>query len=289
MATLRAMHVKVNGSNLYFDVEGSGLVADGPEMCERPTVLLLHGGPGFDHSLFKPAYGQLADVAQVVYYDHRGNGRSDHGDPNDWNLDVWADDVHGLCDALGIERPVVLGWSFGGLVAMRYADRYPDHPAKLILQSTFARWDLDRAVEGFRTRGGDEAAKAARAFFGDPGSDTVADFMQICLPSYSPAPLDAAAMARAVVNVDMQFQFFCGLDLDLTAGLANVRCPTLVVAGALDPITPLVAAEEIVAALRDDLVTYEVFERSGHFIADTEPERFFATVRGFAQRSTAPS
>jgi pimeloyl-ACP methyl ester carboxylesterase len=283
------MHVNVNGSNLYFDVEGSGLVADGPEMRERPTVLLLHGGPGFDHSLFKPAYGQLADVAQVVYYDHRGNGRSDHGDHNDWNLDVWADDVHGLCDALGIERPVVLGWSFGGLVAMRYADRYPDHPAKLILQSTFARWDLDRAVEGFRTRGGDEAAKAARAFFGDPGNDTVADFMQICLPLYSPAPLDAAAMERTVVNVDLQFQFFRGLDLDLTAGLANVRCPTLVVAGALDPITPLVAAEEIVAALRDDLVTYEVFERSGHFIADTEPDRFFATVRAFAQRSTARS
>src|SRR4051794_39163779 len=160
-----AVRVKVNGSNLYVDVEGAGLVADGPEMRERPTVVLLHGGPGFDHSLFKPAYGQLADVAQVVYYDHRGNGRSDRGDPNDWNLDVWADDVRGLCDALGIERPVVLGWSFGGLVAQRYADRYPEHPAKLILQSTFARWDRDRVVDGFRSRGGDEAAMAAKAFF----------------------------------------------------------------------------------------------------------------------------
>jgi pimeloyl-ACP methyl ester carboxylesterase len=283
-ATVGPMRVSVNGSSLYFDVEGAGLVAHGAEMRERPTVLLLHGGPGFDHSLFKPAYGQLADVAQVVYYDHRGNGRSDRGHPNDWNLDVWADDVHGLCDALGIERPIVLGWSFGGFVAMRYADRYPDHPAKLILQSTLARWDVDRSVEGFRARGGDQAAEAAKAFFADPGSDTLADFMQFCLPAYSPAPLDATAMARCVVNIDLQFRFFRDLDLDLTAGLANVRCPTLVVAGALDPITPLSAAEEIVAALPPDRVTYEIFDRSGHFIADTEPQRLFATVRAFAQR-----
>src|SRR5438874_9665519 len=110
------MRVPVNGTHLYVDVEGPGLVVDGPAMRERPTVVLLHGGPGFDHSLFKPAYSQLADVAQVVYYDHRGNGRSDHGDPAEWNLDVWADDLHGLCEALGIERPIVLGWSFGGFV-----------------------------------------------------------------------------------------------------------------------------------------------------------------------------
>ena len=278
------MRVKVNGSSLYFDVEGAGLVPQGPAMAERPTVLLLHGGPGFDHSLFKPAYGQLADVAQVVYYDHRGNGRSDHGNPSEWNLDVWADDVHGLCDALGIERPIVLGWSFGGFVAMRYADRYPDHPAKLILQSTLAHWDVDRSVEGFRARGGDQAAEAAKAFFADPGNDTLPDFMQFCLPAYSPTPLDAAAMARSVVNIDVQFGFFRDLEMDLRAGLANVRCPTLVVAGALDPITPLGAAEEIVEALPADRVTYEVFDRSGHFIAETEPERFFATVRAFVQR-----
>lgn len=76
------MHVTVNGARLYFDVEGAALVADGKTMRERTTLLLLHGGPGFDHSLFKPAFGALADVAQVIYLDHRGNGRSDYGDPS---------------------------------------------------------------------------------------------------------------------------------------------------------------------------------------------------------------
>src|SRR5437762_2594084 len=158
------MRIKVNGTTLFFDVEGAKLVADGPGMRERPTLLLLHGGPGFDHSTFKPAYSALADVAQVVYLDHRGNGRSDRDDPSSWRLDVWADDVRAFCDALEIERPVVLGWSFGGFVAQAYATRHPDHPGALVLQSTAARMDLDRVVDAFRRFGGDEAGDAALAF-----------------------------------------------------------------------------------------------------------------------------
>src|SRR5260221_3171742 len=106
------MRVRVGDVSLWFDVEGSGLVPDGAEMRERPTLLLLHGGPGFDHTLFKPAYGQFADLAQVVYLDHRANGRSDRGDPSDWRLDVWADDVVRLFDALAIEHSIVLCLSF---------------------------------------------------------------------------------------------------------------------------------------------------------------------------------
>ena len=73
------MHVFINGVRLFFDVEGAKLVPDGPAMREKPTLLLLHGGPGFDHSIYKPAYAALADIAQIIYLDHRGNGRSDDG------------------------------------------------------------------------------------------------------------------------------------------------------------------------------------------------------------------
>jgi pimeloyl-ACP methyl ester carboxylesterase len=66
---------------LYVDVENSGLIPDGDRMREKPSLLLLHGGPGFDHSGFKPAFSALSDVAQIVYYDHRGNGRS----TNSWH------------------------------------------------------------------------------------------------------------------------------------------------------------------------------------------------------------
>src|SRR3977135_1497106 len=60
-----AMHVFINGVRLFFDVEGAKLVPDGPAMREKPTLLLLHGGPGFDHSIYKPAYSALADAAHV--------------------------------------------------------------------------------------------------------------------------------------------------------------------------------------------------------------------------------
>jgi pimeloyl-ACP methyl ester carboxylesterase len=66
----------VNGARLFFEVEGAGPVPDGPTMRAKPTLLLLHDGPGFDLTRYKPAFSSLADIAQVIYLDHRGNGRS---------------------------------------------------------------------------------------------------------------------------------------------------------------------------------------------------------------------
>src|SRR5512146_2147248 len=105
------MRAAANGVRLYFDVEGCGLAARGPEMAARPTIVLLHGGPGADHSLFKPEFSAMADAAQVVYLDQRGSGRSGHGDPGLWTWDQWADDVAAFCQALGIEAPVLVGTS----------------------------------------------------------------------------------------------------------------------------------------------------------------------------------
>src|SRR6266404_751423 len=56
------MHVSVNGVRLFFDVEGAKFVPDGPAMREKPVLLMLHGGPGFDHSNYRPAYSALADI-----------------------------------------------------------------------------------------------------------------------------------------------------------------------------------------------------------------------------------
>ena len=94
------MRVDIGDCKLFFDVEGAKLRPDGPTMREAPTVVLLHGGPGFDHSNFKPDFSRLAEIAQVVYYDHRGNGRSDRGDQGKWNLPQWGDDVREFCEAV---------------------------------------------------------------------------------------------------------------------------------------------------------------------------------------------
>jgi proline iminopeptidase len=275
------MRIAVNGTSLWFDVEGPGLVPDGREMRERPTIVLLHGGPGQDHSLFKPTFSQLADVAQLVYVDQRGNGRSQASRPDTWDLDQWGDDVRGLCDALGIERPIVLGWSFGGMVALSYARRHPHHPAKLVLQSTTSRWDTDRIVEGFRQEGGAAAAEAAEAWVAEVNDETSAAFFEHCIPVYSPQPLDMEALTRIVLNGEVAEHFLTGLDVDLRPGLEDLRCPTLILAGARDPITPLSAAVEMAAAFTPGVARLETFEESGHFIPNTEPDRFFSLLRDF--------
>jgi pimeloyl-ACP methyl ester carboxylesterase len=158
------MHVSVNGVRLFFDVEGTKFVPDGPTMREKPVLLMLHGGPGADHSIYRPAYSALADIAQIVYLDHRGNGRSEDGPREGWNLAQWGDDVRAFCKVLGIVDPIVLGASFGGMVAMAYATRHPTHPSKLILISTAASGAeyLNRRIELFERFGGPEVGALAR-------------------------------------------------------------------------------------------------------------------------------
>lgn len=273
------MRVNVNGHRMFFDVEGASHVADGATMRERPTVLLLHGGPGFDHSSFKPAFGRLAEYAQVVYVDHSGQGRSDPTDPSRWTLAQWADDVAGLCEALGIERPIVLGWSFGGMVAQMLAGRHPNLPSQLLLLSTAPRLDLDMMTAVFERLGGPEAAATARAFWTDPNPESVAAYMGRCLPLYSPLPIDPVGMARAVMTPELVAGGWTeSLTFDLRNLLASVICPTLILAGELDPVTPMGAAEEILAALPDGIGRLERFTDSGHFIPDTEPDRLFALL-----------
>ena len=161
------MHVAVNGVQLFLDVEGSKLVPDGPVMREKPTLLLLHGGAGADHSICRPPYSALADIAQIIYLDRRGNGRSEDGPRECWNLAQWGDDVRAFCDALGIVDPIVLGTSLGGIVALAYATCHPTHPSKLVLISTEAIGGSyrERRVALFERFGGPEVGALARRRF----------------------------------------------------------------------------------------------------------------------------
>jgi proline iminopeptidase len=155
------MDVEVNGTRLWFDVEGAGLVADGSTM-RRPTVdFSCTAGHAASTLLLKPDFARLADAAQVVYLDLPGHGRSDWGRPETWSFETCADAVRDFCDAVGIAGPVVYGHSLGGMVALTYAARHPGHPGALVLQSAMARFDLGRIVEGFRRAGGDEVAGIA--------------------------------------------------------------------------------------------------------------------------------
>lgn len=261
------MRVDIGGGvRLYVDVDGAGLVPEGPAMVERPTVVLLHGGPGMDHSMFKSEPARdLTDIAQVVYYDHRGNGRSDAGPVDDWTLDTWADDVVRLCDALGIVAPVVLGESFGGMVAQRYLARHPDHPGKVVLCCTAPRMDVDLVAAAFGRVGGDAAEAAAREFW-TKGPEAIGDYLVHCIPLYVVGEGDPDILARCVMNFEVMghFQSVTQPAMELAPGLAAATCPVLVAGGELDPVCPIEMSEEIVASLTGADVTYVRIPGASH-------------------------
>jgi pimeloyl-ACP methyl ester carboxylesterase len=253
-------------------------------MRDKPTLVLLHGGPGFDHTSFKPAFSQLADVAQIIYYDHRGHGRSDARPRHEWTLDVFADDVVKLCDALGITKPVVLGQSFGGFVAQRYIDRHPGHAAKVILSSTAAQLQLARKLAMFEVLGGPDARDAAQRFWTDPNPASFAAYWERCRGLYStvqPANNDAAM--RASFNADILCTWSGGelQTMDLLPGLARAQCPVLVMAGVRDPVCTIDDARDMVGALPSHLVRFEQFENCGHGVWRDAPDAAFAVLREF--------
>jgi proline iminopeptidase len=283
------MRIDVNGVRIFFDVEGPQLVPDGPSMRERPTLILLHGGPGLDHSGFRPAFSRFADVAQVVYIDHRGNGRSDRQPQDAWTLAQWGDDVYEFCRALEIEQPVVMGQSFGGFVAIAYATRHPEHPGKLIFSSTAAQGHahVERGIELFRQYGGPEVGEMARhaLTIGYDSPEFALAWMTRAMPYYNPvAKPDPDARARTVMSAKVLMHFLGpggeGLSFDMLADLQRIQCPTLVLGGEADPITPIEAQEDIARAIPSPWVRFERFPDCGHGAFRDDP-RVLDVIRDF--------
>ena len=281
------MYVRVNGVRLFVDIEGAGLVADGLVMRQKPTLILLHGGPGADHSLFKPAFSQLSDLCQIVYYDHRGCGRSEDGPRRDWTLAQWGDDLRALCDTLGIEKPIVLGTSFGGFVAQAYATRHPQHAAKLILVTTAAKIDFETIYAAFERIGGAQAGKAARDYWSAPSPESRAPYLDICLPLYNARPARGPNdwKQRLIARNETGIHFNGPANeqgrMDFRTALATIDCPVLVMGGEDDPIMPIAFSETIAASILSGLVRFERFPRCGHAIVPDDPDAAFAAIRRF--------
>ncbi len=278
------MYVHVNKQRLFFDVVGAKLKIDGKRLVEKPTLIALHGGPGLDHSRLRPEFDALADIVQIVLIDHRGNGRSMPSDPDTWTLDQWGDDVKGLCDALGIVKPLVFGHSFGGMVAQSYLTRHPEHAAGVVLSSTAARMDFAGVFDFFERKGGPEAREVAERFWTRMSDEDLQDYARLCLPLYaSRAPVDPDQSARAIVNADVIRHFAISPGeirvMDFRPRLKLARCPVLVVGGLEDPATPAACSEEIAANLPAHLTDLRLFAGCGHGVYRDDPDHFWPFLR----------
>jgi pimeloyl-ACP methyl ester carboxylesterase len=274
------MLIEVNGAQLWFDVAGPSLVVDGPQLRTRPTLVAIHGGPaGYDHAYLRPHLDRLADLAQVVYVDLPGHGRSEHGDAATWTLERCADDLAAFFDQVGIVQPLLFGHSMGGYVALLVALRHPSHAGGLLLQATAARHDVERIVDGFRTRFGVELADIAARIFG--GGTTTIDENRRVLDGFGPHRPDDDTYARVIPNLDLEAatpQLAC---FDVSADLHRIEVPTLITVGALDPVTPVAAAREIADGLSAAPCHLEVLEDAGHFPWLDDPDPYWQPIERF--------
>lgn len=252
---------------MFFDVDGLEARSrpDGPEA--RPTMICLHGGPGVDHSIFKPFLAPLADVAQVVYLDLRGNGRTDRSSPDHWNLATWGADIGAFCDAVGVDKPIVFGHSFGAAVALAYATQFPDHPAGLLLSGTTGTIDRGSVAAAFGRLGGPTAEVAAAAHFADPLSVQAAQaFEDICIPLYL-GDTDFGEALRGVITNDEVREHYAAHEamiFDFTESTGLIRCPTLIVAGSNDPFCPPDTLERFASGFAPSSATTTVYPNVGH-------------------------
>jgi proline iminopeptidase len=260
-----------------------------------PPVLVMHGGMGLDHRHFRPWLDGLATTATLVYYDHRGNGKS--GDPDDWEafgLPQWTADADAVRASVGADTIVVLAHSCAVFLALEYARRFPRRVTGLILCGGTPAFDYgEKIFAGAQSRGTPAQLASVNALFTAPeltDEEYRSHYLSILPLYFHRFPPEYGEHVRR--NVRFSAKAFLHGRAKLIAGfdsrswLHTINLPTLVIGGRDDFITPLEeGAERLASGLpQADL---EVFDESGHFPFVEEPARFSQTVCGWLARHPA--
>jgi proline iminopeptidase len=262
----------VNGQKLYYVTLGQGV-----------PVIFLHGGLGFDHQYFRPFLDPLADSAKLVFYDLLGHGKSDRpADFADLTFARLSSDCDALATALGFEKFVLVGHSYGGFIALDFALRYPRRLAGLVLTCTAP--DL---TSGMRDPLGGTAEQQAALRAGAKENATDAALRanwRAAVPLYYN---NANPPVGVVADVDSRTIYSAAGSLrgsEILRGFAVVsrlptlETPTLVQYGAGD-IWRFGDNERLAKNIPGAKLIY--FANSGHWPFQEEPDAYLAAMRGF--------
>ncbi len=255
-------------------------------------LLMLHGGPGLDHTEFGAWLDELGDVATLHLVDQRGQGRSDRVDVGTLSVGRFAQDVTELAAALELERYAVLGHSYGAFVALRHAvEGDPGRLAATIVSSGIpaARFmeGVEAALEAFEP---DLRAGVIASWEREADARTESDVHSIMadqLPFHFADPRDpriasvveTMAAGRPTPEVLRWSTDVDGDELDLEDQLGDVITPVLVLAGRHDRVTPCAASEAIAAGIPGAQLV--VFDQSAHFAFVEQQAAYVAAVRRF--------
>ncbi|MEJ2666186.1 MAG: alpha/beta fold hydrolase [Deinococcales bacterium] len=269
----------INGTTLYYTIVGDGL-----------PCLVMHGGLGLDHHEVTPWLDPLGDSLQLIYYDHRGNGASGRPPRETLTHAQFADDAAALASHLGHERVAVLGFSYGGFIALEFALRHPGRLSHLLLMGTEpALTPPEEVLANARRRGATEAQLAILEAGEEPDEEPASDAalgerIGALWPVYFHAyrPEYARVLENVVYSVQGEPPAAETAAYDVTARLGEITAATLILAGRSDFICPPSQAETMARGIPG--AELHMFEKSGHLPYVEEPEATFAAVRDWLAR-----
>jgi proline iminopeptidase len=268
--------IAVAGASLYIREIGRG-----------QPIVVLHGGPDFDHAYFLPDLDRLADGYRLIYYDQRGRGKSaEHVGPDDVSLASDIDDLDAVRQHFHLESMTLLGHSWGAVLALEYAIRHPDVVSRLILMNPAPASASDVALfrKVYLEKLGDAAMArqkeiiASRAYQEGEPDAVIARYRIHFKPAFARSAdyerlmtamhaafvsqgttgiLEARAAENSVMRDTWQVPGY-----DLLPRLASLKMPALVIAGDHDFI-PVETVAHIAQALPG--ATLVTLKNCGHF------------------------
>lgn len=255
--------IAVGGLRIAFERAGDG-----------PPLVLLHGGLG-DSRVWRRQLDALSDEFTVVAWDAPGCGRSSDP-PETFRLPEYADCLAAFVDALGLERPHLLGLSFGAGLALELYRRHPTLPRSLVLASAYAGWAGSLPPEVVAERL-EFALREAEL----PPEQFVFEWIPGLLTDAAPAELadEVTAIMSEFHPVGWRVMARSFAEADLRDVLPRIEVPTLLLYGDADQRSPLHVAEELHAQIPGSILV--VMPGVGHLSNVEAPDRFNAEVRSF--------
>jgi 3-oxoadipate enol-lactonase len=257
------MIAHINGINLAYTDQGKGL-----------PVVFLHAFP-FNRRMWEAQVKALSDRYRIITIDLRGHGESD-APLWRYTLELFADDVTGLLDHLGIQQTVLAGLSMGGYLSFAFYRKYPERIKALVLADTRAEADTPEAAVWRFTLAQKVYKEGAKAVADDMGP-------KLLSPKAKPALVE---QVRAMI-LSTQISGIVG-DLmamverpDSTPLLARIAFPTLVLVGQQDVLTTPEENKRIADDIKN--ARFEIIPKAGHMSNLEQPEAFNQAVAAFLE------
>jgi proline iminopeptidase len=247
-------------------------------------MIVLHGGPGLDHSMFRPYLDPLGDDFRLLYADERGQGRSKRVDPATLTLDLFARDVDRLAEALGLAAFALLGHSFGAIIATYHAAELGSAAAYVISGGADASDMLMADVEASLAGMGEAGKPIADSWEREKTVETEEQLKQLLRdqlrfhfhgeppPDYGEETVGAPKVLRHFANAGYG-------DFDYRPKLSRVQKPTLVIVGEHDRTTTPRAARVLHKGIKAS--EFVVVPEAGHLSFVERLDFYLDAVRRF--------